>query len=136
MTDVYNRGKQRANVEAHPVGMTAMLLKSPFAYDVDDNVVADIVANEISGAGYARVVLGGVTVTEDDTADLSEFAANRASFGSIVAGETVTDCVIFVTTGTHLFCRVALSDTATNGQSFSVDFGGTNPGPFAQLQDV
>ncbi len=135
MADVYNRGKHRLSVEDMdvPVGLTAMLLNASFSYDPDNDVVADISANEISGSGYSRQTLTGVTVTEDDSGNLSAYAANQAAFGSIVFGETVASCVVFVTTGTHLLAHVSLTNTATNGQAFTVQFNGASPGTFMEL---
>ncbi len=146
MTNVYNRGKFIVGAEVLPGGLVlrAMLVKSAFAYNVDDNVVADIDTDEIVGAGYARVTLGSVTWAEDDTNDRAHLDAARAAFGSIAIGETVTDCVIFeqdngssdVAANDGLVARITLTNTPTNGQAFSVDFGGTNPGAFLRINDV
>ncbi len=132
-SDVYNRGKLRIGLQDGLTGdgdIVAMLLKSPFAYDPDDNIVSDISADEISGAGYSTASLTGRTNTEDDTLDKLTMAANSVSFGSIVAGETITDCVLFLSSGNHLICRVTVDNTDTNGQDVSLEFNGATPGAF------
>ena len=38
--------------------------------------------------------------------------------------------------GDILLCHIALPDTPTNGQNFSVDFSGSDPGIFMTLDDA
>ncbi len=137
MADVYNQGKFRIETFAMASEpLEAMLLNASYSYDPDDSVVTDIDTNEISGSGYSRQSLTSVTVTEDVSGNLCAIAAAEIDFGSIVAGETVSDLVVFITDGNQLLSRVSLTNQATNGQTFTVQFNGADPGTFIELVDA
>ena len=111
-------------------------MRSPFSFDREDNVVADISADEITGLGYSRQALTGENFQTLPVTNRTTITADSPAFGSIAAGETVTDCVIFETATNELVVRVPIDNTATNGQPFGIDFNGTDPGIFMSLREL
>jgi len=106
----------------------ALLTKTMSAATTADTSVTEVVAGsqEIAGSGYARevgdnpeTVLSTVIAYVNDTVDFA--------FGTIVAGETITGCLIykFVTDddGSLPLVWLDLTDTATTGQPVSVALG-------------
>ena len=66
----------------------AMLLDSNYVPNVDnDDFIADISADEISGGGYARDTLTTPAVTQDDSGDRGEFSSDDITGWS---GDTFT----------------------------------------------
>ena len=95
---VYNRGKYLLTTEAWTgIDVRALLLVTvgdialpSGAWDVDLNVVDDVLnvtnVNEMSGTGYVRKTLGGLTTTEDDTGNQVVLDANDITWTGIDAG--------------------------------------------------
>lgn len=93
--------------------------------DQDDNFVSDIVANEVGVAGYARVVVGSKTVTEDDANNRAVLDCADPTWASLAAGATIRYAHFFRHTGADatapLICACQLaSDFVTNGGSLTL----------------
>ncbi|MCB9376753.1 MAG: hypothetical protein H6515_12925 [Microthrixaceae bacterium] len=86
-----NVGEWKSLAEAHGTYPLKALLVSGYVYDDAHEDVADVVGDEISGSGYARVSLTGVawTTTDDD----SDLEADDPVFASFT--DTGIDGVIF-----------------------------------------
>jgi hypothetical protein len=101
----------------------AMLLKSTAAFNRDHNFVSDVVAHEVSVAGYARQTLANKAVTENDTLDAAYWDADNIAFGTLAAGQTVKFVVFYRDTGADgtspLLACWQLVETATDGTAFS-----------------
>lgn len=105
---VYNRGKYllaTGGVVWGTTDMRALLLITDddgalpsSAWNPDLNTVADLVAvsnlSEMSGTGYSRITLTGMTVTEDDTNDWAVLDADNLSWAGLDAG-TARAVVVF-----------------------------------------
>lgn len=94
---------------------------------VDANTISAIgTLNEVTVSGYARAALANETVTTDDTNDRAQFTADTVAFGALATGETIIGAIVYkhVTNDTDsipiLF--LDLTDTPTNGGTFSVSF--------------
>ena len=86
MAGVFNRGKFIiADSSLSWTGDTirALLVDSSYVFDPDDNFVADVSADEVSDASYARQTLAGKGVTEDDTGDQATLDADPIDFGAL-----------------------------------------------------
>jgi hypothetical protein len=125
---VYNRGLYKLATGANlgSLDLRVLLLKSTHAPNRDHNFVADIVADEISVAGYARQALAAETVTEDDAVDFAYLDADDPVFSGLAAGQTVGAMVLFIHTGNdataELIAYYDLVDTLTNGGAITVNF--------------
>jgi len=112
-----------ANLDAADLRM--LLLKTT-APTVDTNFVSDVVANEITVAGYARQTLAGETVTEDDTNDFAYLDATDPVFSALVAGETIIFACMFRQTGADatapVYACYDVTDTPTNGGDVTIQF--------------
>jgi hypothetical protein len=92
-TTVYNKYKAQAlngliNLTTDTIKV--LLVSSSYTVNADHHFVADVVAAELAGTGYARKTLASPTVTEDDTNDLAFFDAadvvwTGANFGTVDA---------------------------------------------------
>lgn len=96
----------------------------------DLNFVADVVADELSGTGYARQTLSGVVATEDDTNDRALLdASDPATYSAINAG-TIAGAWVYrrvaggdVDANDILWCFVDLvPDLVTNGGDITLQF--------------
>jgi len=144
MAYVFNRAKARllsGNLDLGSANLRCLLLKAGYVYDPDDDFVADLVpaSTELTVAGYARQVLTGLAVTEDDAGDRARAAAAAVDFGALAAGETIDAAVVFelVTNDadSNLVAYYDLGSVATSGANVTVYFGGSNPGDFLRLVD-
>jgi hypothetical protein len=151
MGNVYNTGKQWLQendfVAAAAAGDIFMLLmKTSYVLNIDTHIDRDdlvVGTNEADVAGYVvgGIALTSVTTTVDTGTDQSILKAARVVYGSPVGGNTIGSGVILYQAagilGTDpLICYVELPDTATNGQAFSVDFSGADPGAFLTYDDA
>lgn len=64
-----------------------------YAFDVDDAVVTDIAAAEVTATGYARVPLSTLTVSWDAANDRWRYHHAAANFGPCAAGADVAGVV-------------------------------------------
>lgn len=125
---VYNRGIfEVMNLGAlSTADLRVMLVQSTYTENKDHNVVADVVAHELSVAGYARVALTTKTLTEDDTNDFAYLDADDVAFGALTAGQTIGGAVLFRHTGSDATAPVIayydLINTPTNGGTFTVQW--------------
>lgn len=71
---------------------TAMLLNATHVHNAANSVLADIVANEISGNGYARDVL---TETYTVASGVSTFNSDNAVFSAVGGSIAADDLVVF-----------------------------------------
>lgn len=128
-----NKGKYEVISRANP-GPTyrLMLVNTPPAsagVAADLNTVSQVVANELSGTGYARVTLSGVTVTEDDSGDRVVFdATDPATYTAINAG-TIAGAWVYIRVGGGdvdasdlLVCFLDCTDLVTNGGDVTLSF--------------
>ena len=81
---LYNRGKGQ-NQDFTAGTWRWMLLTSAYVPNVDSDFVSDIVANEASGAGYARQNVTGQAVSIDDALDRVDHNANNPTFGPMTS---------------------------------------------------
>jgi hypothetical protein len=94
----------------------------------DLNTIADVTADEITGAGYARATLASVTATENDTADAVVITATMpVSIGNPVVGETVVGFWVFQRVGGSdastdpLICWIDSNNLPTNGATININ---------------
>lgn len=85
---VYNRGK--FIISDSSLGWVAdtvrvLLVDASYVYDNAQNFVADVAADEIVEASYARQTLGTKSVVEVDASDEAHFLAAPADFGALTA---------------------------------------------------
>lgn len=86
MAGVFNRGKFIiADSSLSWTGDTirALLVDSSYVFDPDDNFVADVSADEVADASYARQTLAGKGVTEDDTGNQATLDADPVDYGAL-----------------------------------------------------
>lgn len=101
-----------------------MLLTSSYTPDADHNVIGDVSANEVSGAGYTAggATLAGKAVTEDDANDRAKFDANDTAW----ADSTITAryAAIYDTTVTdNLICIVDFgTDKTSSTGAFTIQW--------------
>ncbi len=93
--------------------------------DQDDNFVSDIVANEIAVAGYARVVAGTKTVTEDDATNRVNLGCANPTWAALAVGATIRYAHFYRHTGVDatspLLCACQLtSDHVTDGGALTL----------------
>lgn len=149
MANSYNGGKQWL-LENDLLAVAAAgdlffaLMKVAYAFDRDAHVTwSNVSASEISGvSGYTvgGIAMTSVTIAKLDASDEAEAKAARAAFGNLGVGDTVASGIVYenvaagAPTGTDkLIGYVELVNTPTNGQAFSIDFSGANPGRFLAL---
>lgn len=77
---IYNRGKA-LNKDFTAGTWRWMLVTSAYVPDIDHDFVSDVVANEASGAGYARQNVAGQAIVIDDASDRADHDANNPTFG-------------------------------------------------------
>jgi len=137
---VYNRGVYLITSGGVIWGSTdvrALLLKTDdngalpsSAWDYDLNTVADLEAvsnvSEVTGTGYVRKTLAGMTVTEDDANDRAVMDANDLVWTGINAG-TVRAIVIYKYNASDASAElISLHDTnfpkVTNGGDLTVQW--------------
>jgi hypothetical protein len=149
VANVYNRTKFRilnGTTDFDTLGtgaLTCLLMRNGTAFNPDNNFVADIVADEISVGGYARQVLTGVAVSEDDTNDRGEVQANQATFTALASGQTVTHAVVVHRIGASdtdasdtLVAYYNVTDTATNGGDIIIRFNSATPGALLRVNET
>ncbi len=96
---VYNRVKVNLMNKEVDLGnggdsIKILLLDNSHTFDADDNVLADISANELAASGgYVRKTLANQAVTQDDTNDVGKFDADDVEW--TVATFTAYHAVIF-----------------------------------------
>lgn len=129
-SQVYNRGLQLilGGLDLSSSDVRVLLVGTGYTYDPDHNFVSDL-TSELSGTGYVRKALTGLTVTEDDTNDRGQFTANNltwtgANFGTVDAAilylEDTTDAA------RQLIARIDVNpNIATNTGDFSVAWSGS-----------
>ena len=124
MSITYNRGRS-LDLDWVNDDIRCLLVDSGHAEDVDDDYVADIVANELSGTGYARFALTGKSVNIDDTGDLAEFIAADYTFSAIDAGTPAYAIIYRYGTGdsdSPLIASLTMPGTPTNGGPYTIDW--------------
>jgi hypothetical protein len=105
-----------------------MLVDADYVFDPDDNVVADLVAEELAGAsGYARQTLASRTLTEDDTGNRVVLDAADTAFGALGVGGTIGGIVVFRHTGSDATAAlIGFLDVSpsipTNGSTFTAQW--------------
>ena len=122
MAGIYNRAKKQwlaGELDLDGQTIKAMLVGSGYTYNPDHNLVSQVVANEVSGTGYAggfagagRKTLSSVVVAQDDTndrgymdaADLTWTGINVGQVGGLILYRSVTadsdsPLIAFIDTG-------------------------------------
>lgn len=105
----------------------ALLIESSnsYAFDVDDEFVSEVSANEPVGASYQRVTLASLTTTWDAANNRWRLVCGAMDFGAIETGEDIAG-VWFFLEGTDDTDSVLIDYTefasavATDGNSFVV----------------
>lgn len=149
MANSYNGGKQWL-LENDLLAVAAAgdlffaLFKTTYTFDQDSDITwSNVSASEITGvSGYTvgGIAMTSVAINKLDGSDEAEAEAARAAFGNLGVGDTVGSGIVYenvgagAPTGTDpLLGYVELTNTPTNGQAFSIDFSGANPGRFLAL---
>lgn len=121
-----NRGKYRIGLSG-TTGKTFRLIlvttpPASAAAAADINVPNDIVANELSGTGYARKTLANPAMSEDDSGDLAKFDIDDPStYTAINAGTIAGGWVVERVGGSdddaadHVWMYLETNDLVTNG---------------------
>jgi len=137
---VYNRGLfeiANAVADLDAADLRVLLLNSGYTFSKAHNVVADVVANEISVAGYARQTLANKVVVEDDTNNRAYLDADDSVFPSMAAGQTIGGAAIFRHTGSDataaLIVFVDVADVATAGTAFTLTWAAPGSGGILYL---
>lgn len=124
----YNRGVYTLATGYALDGATVfkgMLLKTTYAFDRDHVVVADVVAHELTAAGYLRQTVGNRVVTQNDIKDATYWDADNVAFGPMVAGETARFFAIFLDTSddatSPLLACWQIVDYPTDGGVFTFE---------------
>jgi hypothetical protein len=107
-----------------------MLLKSSFTPDLDADIfVADVSADELGVAGYARITLANKFSTKDNANNRTDYGADNPVWAALAAGETIGWAVVFklVTNDADspVICVLDGADVATNGGQITLRFNGT-----------
>lgn len=107
-----------------------MLLTAAFVPDLDADIfVADVVTDELVGAGYARITLAGKLSTKDNGNNRTDYIANNPVWAAIAAGETIGWAIVFkqITNDADSTLIAVLdgADVATNGGQITLRFNGT-----------
>lgn len=113
-----------------------MLLTSSYTPNIDTQAfVADIVANEVAGGGYARQSLAGKAVTTDTTNDRAGASATNPTFTSLTA--TFRYAVLFrlVTNDADswLIAYEDLGAQSVTAADFTIDFDGATSSDVLRL---
>jgi len=97
---VYNKGKYTILNWLASQAIKVILLKSSYTPNADHNFVSDLTpaTNELSGTGYSRKSLTGLTAVQDDAGDLAYLDADDVSYTAINAG-TIQYVAFFINTG-------------------------------------
>jgi len=124
---VYTRGKFKVLSDALlTADLRVLLVQSTYVEDAAHNVVADVVAFELSVGSYARQALVGVTVTEDDSGLFGYLDANDVAWNPLNTGQTIGGAIVFVHTGNDatapLLAYFDLTNTPTNNGNFSLQW--------------
>ena len=137
---VYNKGLYElaaALTDLDAADLRVLLVNGGYTFSKAHNFVADVVANEITAAGYARQALTGKTVTEDDTNNRAYLDADDPVFPAMAAGETIGGAVVFRHTGSDatapLLFFIDVADVATAGTAFTLTFATGASGGVAYL---
>lgn len=102
-----------------------MLLDNNHSFTAEDDVIADISANEISGTGYSAggETLANTAVTVDDTDDEGVFDADDVEWTS--ASFSAYHAVVYddTTTGDMLICSIDFGGEQTvSGGTFTIQW--------------
>jgi hypothetical protein len=134
VANVYNRAKKRllsAELNLATADLRALLLSS-YTFNPDHDFVAQVVATELSGGGYARATVTGETFLEDDAGDRGRMQLPQLAFGAIATGQTIAGLVLFEHTGSDatatLIAWYPTAPTPTDGSSPVFLFDGADPG--------
>lgn len=83
---VYNRAKvQNGSLDWDTDTFRVMLVTSSYTPNLDHDFVADVVANEVAGGGYARQTLTGNAIVIDDANDRVDHDADNATWTGLTA---------------------------------------------------
>jgi hypothetical protein len=107
-----------------------MLLTSAFTPDLDADIfVADVVADELGVAGYARIVLATKFSTKDNGNNRTDYGADNPVWAALAAGATIGWAIVFkqITNDADSPVIAVLdgADVATNGGQITLRFNGT-----------
>lgn len=137
---VYNRGKfeiSNGAIDLDTSDLRVLLVQSSYTELATHNVVADIVASELSVVGYARQALANKTATEDDVNGFAYLDADDVVFTSLAAGQTIGGAVVFRHTGADatapLLAFYDLTNTPTNGGNFTLQWASPANGGVLKL---
>jgi hypothetical protein len=116
-----------------------MLMTSAYTPDLDADIfVADIVADELSVGGYARVTLANKFSTKDNGNNRTDYGADNPVWAALAAGETIGWAIVFklVTNDADSPVIAVLdgTDVPTNGGQVTLRFNGAaGSGPAFRL---
>lgn len=106
--------------------LRVMLLNSSHVPTKTNRFVSDVVADEISAAGYARVRLTNKSIVEDNSGHSAYLSADDSVFPAMAAGQTFNYAVLYRNMGADglspLIALYVLPPTATTGASFTLQW--------------
>jgi hypothetical protein len=139
--NVYNRGKERIGgaLNLATGALRLLLVRTTYTFDPDADFVSELVAHEVTVAGYARQNLTGVTLVQDDALNRAELRASQVNFPPLTAGQTIGGAVLFENTGvdstSSLLAFYPTNPLATAGLAVTVRFSSADPGACLHLLD-
>lgn len=120
---IHNRGL-KAMIESLD-NLRILLVDENHVPNKDQNFVNDVSANEVSGTGYARIALSGVSVAQDDTNDRATLNASDVQWVGLDVGRVAYGILYnFVTddTDSPLIATFDIADVITNGTDITIGF--------------
>lgn len=81
----YNRGKSKGSADWIAGTWRVLLVTSAYVPSPAHTFVADVVASEVSGGGYARVAVANRAFTIDNVKNEADFTADTTTFASLTA---------------------------------------------------
>lgn len=117
--------------------LRVLLVNASYSFNPDHNFVSDVVANEISVAGYSRQALTTESITEDDANDMAYLDADDVVFASLAAGQTVGGAVLYKFNAADAAAEVIafydVTDTPTNGGNITIQWAAPASGGVLKL---
>jgi hypothetical protein len=97
---VFNPAKvrfARGEIDWEDHDIRVLLVDDVYTFDATDEFVADVVASELVATDYARQTLSGLTVTQDDGANLARLKATAPTFVGLggAANDTIGGAVVY-----------------------------------------
>jgi len=120
-SNLYNPGLEKlldGTIAFETDTINVLLVDTNHTFDEAHEFVSNIVANEVSGTGYARKTLANTAIALDAANDRVEFDADNPSYTALDAG-TIAAAIVFkqVTNDADspIIAQIDFADLVTNG---------------------